>query len=65
MHEREQMPTRLADFLMKRRDDVEHVEVLSYEPMAGGYSRSMARARVRYQQGDVALGHHRGHLAQI
>ncbi len=55
MHEREQMPRRLADFLMARRDDVEHVEVISYEPMAGGYSRSMARARVRYQEGDVAL----------
>ena len=55
MHEREQMPRRLAEFLARHRDDVEEIEVLSYEPMAGGYSRSMARARVRYRQGEVAL----------
>ncbi len=55
MHEIEQMPARLAAFLRLHRDDVELIEVIDYEPMAGGYSRSMARARVRYTSGGVAL----------
>lgn len=55
MHERETMPERLAAFLARHRDDVEEIEVTQYEPMAGGYSRSMARARVRYRQGEVVL----------
>ncbi len=55
MFDRAAMPGRLAAFLQERRDDVDDVECVSYEPMAGGYSRVMARARVRYRQGDVTL----------
>lgn len=55
MHEVDKMPARLAAFLELHRDDVELIEVIDYEPMAGGYSRSMARARVRYTSAGVAL----------
>lgn len=55
MHDLDAMPTRLAQFLQRHRDDVDVVEVTSYEPMAGGYSRSMAQARVRYTSDDVTL----------
>ena len=55
MHEVEQMPERLAAFLQRHRDDVESIEVTEYEPMAGGYSRSMAKARVRYTSDGVTL----------
>lgn len=55
MHDLDAMPTKLALFLQRHRDDVELVEVISYEPMAGGYSRSMAQARVRYTSDDVTL----------
>ena len=55
MHETELMPARLAAFLQLHRDDVESIEVTEYEEMAGGYSRSMARARVRYTSDSVTL----------
>jgi aminoglycoside phosphotransferase (APT) family kinase protein len=55
MHDHDAMPARLADFLRRHRDDVELIEVSEYEPMAGGYSRSMARARVRYTSDGVTL----------
>lgn len=55
MHDVELMPGRLAAFLATHRGDVEEIEILEYEPMAGGYSRSMARARVRYTTDGVAL----------
>lgn len=55
MHDLDAMPQRLADFLGRHRDDVESIEVLEYEPMTGGYSRSMARARVRYTSDGISL----------
>jgi len=55
MHEIELMPARLAAFLQQHRDDVELIEVTDYETMAGGYSRSMAKARVRYTTDGVTL----------
>jgi aminoglycoside phosphotransferase (APT) family kinase protein len=55
MHDLDAMPTRLATFLQQHRTDVELIEVTDYEPMAGGYSRSMARARVRYTSDGVSL----------
>lgn len=55
MHETELMPDRLAAFLGQHRDDVESIEVIDYETMAGGYSRSMAKARVRYTANGVTL----------
>ena len=55
MHVRDEMPSRLAAFLQLRRADVDEVEVTEYEPIAGGYSRVMARARVRYRSGETAL----------
>jgi aminoglycoside phosphotransferase (APT) family kinase protein len=55
VHDIDAMPTRLADFLREQRSDVDSIEVIAYEPMAGGYSRAMARARVRYTSGGVAL----------
>jgi aminoglycoside phosphotransferase (APT) family kinase protein len=55
MHEIELMPSRLAAFLQLHRDDVESIEVTEYEEMAGGYSRSMAKARVRYTSDGVTL----------
>lgn len=55
MHVREEMPARLAAFLQLHRDDVDEVEVTAYDPIAGGYSRSMARARVRYRAGETVL----------
>jgi aminoglycoside phosphotransferase (APT) family kinase protein len=55
VHEIELMPARLAAFLQMHRDDVELIEVIEYEPMSGGYSRSMAKARVRYTSDGVAL----------
>ena len=55
MHDHDTMPARLAEFLGRHRDDVESIEVTEYEPMAGGYSRSMARARVRYNSDGVTL----------
>ena len=55
MHDHDAMPGMLAEFLRRHRDDVESIEVIEYEPMAGGYSRSMARARVRYTNDGVAL----------
>ncbi len=55
MHEIDLMPARLAAFLQQHRDDVELIEVTDYEPMAGGYSRSMAKARVRYTTDGVTL----------
>ena len=55
MHEIDLMPARLAAFLQLHRDDVELIEVIDYETMAGGYSRSMAKARVRYTSDGVVL----------
>ncbi len=55
VHETELMPSRLAAFLQQHRDDVESIEVTEYETMAGGYSRSMAKARVRYTSDGVTL----------
>lgn len=55
MHDIDAMPMRLAQFLQRHRDDVELIEVTEYEPMTGGYSRSMARARVRYTSDGVTL----------
>jgi aminoglycoside phosphotransferase (APT) family kinase protein len=55
VHDLDAMPARLADFLRRHRDDVELIEVTDYEPMAGGYSRSMARARVRYTSDGITL----------
>ena len=55
MHDLDAMPTRLAAFLQRHRDDVELIEVTEYEPMAGGYSRSMAKALVRYTSDGVSL----------
>ena len=55
MHEIDLMPARLAAFLQQHRDDVELIEVTEYETMAGGYSRSMAKARVRYTSDGVVL----------
>ncbi|MFN3255271.1 MAG: phosphotransferase family protein [Ilumatobacter sp.] len=49
------MPERVAAFLKLHRSDVDDIEVVSYDPMAGGYSRSMASARVRYRSGEVML----------
>lgn len=51
----ESMPARLSAFLTMERDDVDVVEVVEYEPMTGGYSRSMARATVRCRSGDVTI----------
>ena len=55
MHEIDLMPARLAAFLQQHRNDVELIEVIDYETMAGGYSRSMAKARVRYTTNGVTL----------
>ena len=55
MHDLDAMPARLAAFLRSHRDDVELIEIIEYEPMAGGYSRSMAKARVRYTSDGVSL----------
>lgn len=55
MHDLDAMPARLARFLGQQREDVELIEVIEYEPMAGGYSRSMAKARVRYTSDGVSL----------
>jgi len=55
MHDLDAMPTRLAAFLQRHRNDVELIEVTEYEPMAGGYSRSMAKALVRYTSDGVSL----------
>ena len=55
MHDHHAMPGLLAEFLRRHRDDVESIEVIEYEPMAGGYSRSMARARIRYTNDGVSL----------
>ena len=55
MHDHDAMPGMLAEFLRRHRDDVELIEVTEYEPMAGGYSRSMARARIRYTNDGVSL----------
>ena len=49
------MPERVAAFLELHRDDVDEIDVVAYEPIAGGYSRSMATARIRYRSGEVVL----------
>ena len=49
MHDRTAMPGRLADFLTER--DGRTARVVAYEPMIGGYSRSMARADVEWSDG--------------
>ena len=49
------MPERVAAFLGLHRDDIDQIEVVAYEPMSGGYSRSMASARIRYRSGEVTL----------
>ena len=47
------------------------IEVTEYEPIAGGYSRSIARARVRYTSDAVTLeemtdfGEHPTRLARL
>jgi aminoglycoside phosphotransferase (APT) family kinase protein len=46
------MPGRLADFIRTQRSDIDEIECVAYETMAGGYSRSMARATIRYACGD-------------
>ena len=44
MHNLSEMPTRLAAFLALNEPEVDHIEVTSYEPMTGGYSRILAKA---------------------
>ena len=47
MHNIEEMPARLAAFLAAEEPGWRDVEVISYEVMTGGYSRLLAKARVR------------------
>ena len=48
MHQPNEMPARLAAFLKEREPSWSGVEVVSYEPMTGGYSRLLAKAIVRH-----------------
>ncbi len=44
----EEMPARLAAFLASEEPEARDIEVASYEPMTGGYSRLLARAVVHW-----------------
>ncbi len=46
------MPERLERFLRLHHPDRTHLRVVSYRVMAGGYSRSMARADIEWIAGD-------------
>jgi aminoglycoside phosphotransferase (APT) family kinase protein len=50
MHDVDAMPRLLADYLT-RADGTRSAHVVSYEPLIGGYSRSMARADVEWSDG--------------
>lgn len=48
MHDPSEMPARLSVFLSAREPGWSDIEVISYEPMTGGYSRLLAKAVVRH-----------------
>jgi aminoglycoside phosphotransferase (APT) family kinase protein len=54
MHDPESMPHRLAAFLTEH-DGRRTAEVTNYEAMVGGYSRLMARADIRWSDGNTEV----------
>ncbi len=55
MDDRAAMPERLAAFLSAVDPDRGRASCVHYEPMAGGYSRSMARATVTWSDGSTTV----------